>query len=796
MQSALGIHFTAFAAFAALLGCSADTSSRPDSARQAESYSGSPARVPGVIEAKTFDVGGEGVAYHDSSPGNEGGRFRPNEDVDIWGPFDGNDIIGSTVAGEWLTYTIDVAASGSYTFRERVSTVDSGGSFHLEVDGVNVTGAIVMPPGGWPLEWRTLSQSGIALGAGTHVLRVSFDTNGTGGIEVANLNTITIQSETSGGDATTFYVSPSGSDGNPGTEGAPFQTIARAQDAVRAQNAAMGGDLTVYLRGGRYELSAPVTFDARDSGNNGFRVIYRAYPGEKPVLSGGTGIGGWTAAGGGIYRADVGGLRFRQLYVNGSAGTRARTPNAGTYYKLRTYDLPNRSVLVNAGEIESWSRMNEVEMVIQRSWAQSNLRIDSFSVADDTASVVPMDPERTVVFGDTPQNPGPYGGGYDQAYHFENALELLDQPGEWYLATDSNQVYYMPRPGEDMASAEAIAPRLQTVLLVRGAPDDQVHDLQFYGLAFEHATWLAPSSIGLVAGQSASEFGYPYYPGRENLPFGVHVESARSVRFERCTFRHMGASGLGFYAGVQDSAVVGSVFEDIAGNGISDDMYKLYNNGVVDDPSVFVRDAWTLNKRNAIQNNYVTRIGLIGGGIGIHTGFTEASLIEHNEVTEVPYTGISIGWGQTDLDTALRDNVIRFNRVHRAMTLYGDGGGIYIPSRQPGTRIEQNYLYDINPSPWMTPVYTVTSGIYMELGSSFITVQNNVVDGVQTGLSGVGHDCAFLDMTITNTGTPVQDQLREPDRNNRFANTGGATPDAVRAQAGIEPAYQDIVSGR
>src|SRR5687768_432373 len=104
----------------------------------------------------------------------------------------------------------------------------------------------------------------------------------------------------------TFYVSPSGNDGNPGTEAAPFLTLERARTAVRSVNAGMSGPVTVYLRGGVYTLTSTVTFDAVDSGMNGFTVLYAAYPGEKPVISGGQAITGWTAAGGGQYRASVG----------------------------------------------------------------------------------------------------------------------------------------------------------------------------------------------------------------------------------------------------------------------------------------------------------------------------------------------------------------------------------------------------------------------------------------------------------------------------------------------------------
>ena len=103
--------------------------------------------------------------------------------------------------------------------------------------------------------------------------------------------------------AAVFYVAPTGDDGQAGSEAAPFRTLERARTAARALTAGMTGDIVVYLRGGVYPLTTTVTFDAADSGLNGFHVIYAAYPGETPVLSGGQRLTNWTAAGGNLYRA-------------------------------------------------------------------------------------------------------------------------------------------------------------------------------------------------------------------------------------------------------------------------------------------------------------------------------------------------------------------------------------------------------------------------------------------------------------------------------------------------------------
>jgi subtilisin family serine protease len=145
-------------------------------------FGGIAASIPGLIEAEKFDDGGEGIAYHDQTTGNAGGQYRPT-DVDIATTPDGGGgyTLGYVSAGEWLKYSVSVTTGGSYTFEARIASDGQGGTFHLEVDGVDATGSMVVPPtGGWQ-RWQTISRGGIALTAGPHVLRIVIDTNGSTG---------------------------------------------------------------------------------------------------------------------------------------------------------------------------------------------------------------------------------------------------------------------------------------------------------------------------------------------------------------------------------------------------------------------------------------------------------------------------------------------------------------------------------------------------------------------------------------------------------------------------------------
>jgi hypothetical protein len=163
----------------------------------ASPYGGTAWLVPGSIQAEDFDIGGEGVAYHDTDAVNSGGVYRSTGvDVQATGDSGGGYNVGWVKAGEWLTYTVNVASTGSYDFQERVGSDGQGGAFHVEVDGADKTGAITIPgTGGWQL-YQTLQQNSVGLNAGVHVLRISADSDGNSGY-TGNFNWLRLVTSTS-----------------------------------------------------------------------------------------------------------------------------------------------------------------------------------------------------------------------------------------------------------------------------------------------------------------------------------------------------------------------------------------------------------------------------------------------------------------------------------------------------------------------------------------------------------------------------------------------------------------------
>jgi len=500
---------------------------------------------------------------------------------------------------------------------------------------------------------------------------------------------------------TEFYVSTTGDDSDPGTELLPFLTIARAQTAVQAEIAGgMTSDVTVYLRGGTYYLSSSLEFNTSDSGRDGHDVIYKNYPGETPIISGGVVIGGpWTNEGGGIYStADVGSLEFRQLWVNDAKATRSREPDIG-FYSLVSWDEPNARIKINAAEISNWNNLTEVELNAQKHWNHDILRIASYSTVGAYCYVVPQEPERSTSFGQS--NPARANG---QAYHFENAYEFIDSEGEWYLNTVTNRLYYKLRGGESIGTITVIAPKVERLVNIAGSGGNYIRDIHLVGLTFQHSTWTYPSGSGFV-GVQGGRYSWGYIPG------AIQIEYAQDLLLHENTYEHLGGSGVILYRGTLRNVISCSTFTDISGTGVGLDMMCGFAAPVT---------SWN----DEIYDNAISYVAQdYYGSVGIFGGYPANAVVQYNTIHDLPYSGITIGWGWSLADNPAHDNDMGYNEVYSVMQMLDDGAGIYTISKSSDTRIHHNYVHDLVRSPW-AEAYPI-AGIYLDNGSDYMTVDHN-----------------------------------------------------------------------
>ena len=519
------------------------------------------------------------------------------------------------------------------------------------------------------------------------------------------------------GRATVFHVSAGRSDTGTGTRDKPFDTLGRAQQAVRRKIAAgLSGDVTVVVAGGVYELAEPLVFGPADSGTRQHAITYAAADNERAVVSGGRRITGWKRAKGELWTADVaevkaGRWHFRQLFVDGRRARRARTPNAddkASYLQLTgaalAGDLKTYQLRLPSGQVRNWRNIQDVEIVVHGNWAINRKRLREADTKTGTITLAP--PHAKAIPWNRP--------GKGKFCYLENAAEMLDRPGEWYLDRLTGVLTYWPRAGEDMATARVVAPVLRRLVEIVGKPDAPVRNLHFRGIRFEHTAWPLPA--GGYHGIQACHYSTagPKPAGRRwwGIEPAIFCEYVDAVSFIDGAIAHIGGSGAYFSTGARNCRIVGNHVHDVAANGV-----------MLAGPN----DEKLVPKGNHISNNYVHSTGVeYFGACAIWVGFAQGTTIAHNLVHDTPYTGISVGWQWNPSPTACKGNLIEANHVYDVMKTLADGGCIYTLGYQPGTVLRGNLLHDVHRSAH-THGGAPNNGIFIDEGSKGFLFERNVI---------------------------------------------------------------------
>ncbi|MCU0792104.1 MAG: right-handed parallel beta-helix repeat-containing protein [Opitutaceae bacterium] len=485
-----------------------------------------------------------------------------------------------------------------------------------------------------------------------------------------------------------FFVDPArGDDTSRGTSAdAPFRTLERARDAARKVPRPLIGDIEIILREGDYLLERPLALTALDGGDAGHRVRYQAAPGENPRLSGARRIEGWTLhdRGRNIYRANLRApLETRQLFVNGRRAVRARSIAGIEDIKRHEsgYTLPADAA------IGTWKNPADIEFVYRHIWTNPRAGVASIDQKTDFVRITMDQPGF-----DNGRNKGMTSIG--DPWYVENAYELLDEPGEWYLdrtgavGSASYTLYYKPYDWENLRKASVVAPVLEQLVTVDGeSVDAQVRNLTFHGISFLYTTWLRPSSpYGVPDAQNnvmRENFGkFKSARGdQESIIDGaaLRLRYASGIHVTGSRFINLGGIGVCFAtAGAQDNLVEGNTFFNIAANAIQIGDYVGWetpgteNNAFPADPKFHVA-------RNKILNNYINRAAVeYRSAIPIGISFPRDSVVAHNEIYNSPYSGIHFGWAWDRVSkTSMGNNLIEWNRIQNSMVELADGGAFY-----------------------------------------------------------------------------------------------------------------------
>lgn len=583
-----------------------------------------------------------------------------------------------------------------------------------------------------------------------------------------------------------IYVAVNGSDRNDGSITRPKATLhaalRQAREVRRLKDTAARNGIRIIMRGGIYPLNETVLIRPEDAGTASSPTIIMAAENEMPVLSGGVKVSGWrkstvpglpAKAKGKVWVAEAPVDNFRQLWIGNRKAVRAKD----SMRRILSWEHVAEQCQIPKPALQY---VKGLEMFIHQWWAIARLRIKAMDIQGDSAKLSFHQPESRI------QSEHPWPAPWistktgNSGFHLENALQLLDEPGEWFLDTERKQIIYWPREGEDLSRDEAYVPLLETLVSIEGTIDQPVSYIYFRGVGFQHTMWLRPSQSGHVPLQAGMYLldayklkppGTPEKKGLENQawigrqPAAVQLSFVSHTRFDDCRFSHMAATALDYVKGTNEDHVSGNAFTDIGGTAIQAGTFS--DEAVETHLPYLPSDERVLCRHLDISNNFIRGCGNEDWGCtGISAGYVQHINIAHNELCDLPYSGICLGWGWTKSVNAMRNNRIHGNLVHHYAKHMYDVAGIYTLSAQPGSEISENAVHTVLKAPFAhDPDHWFY--LYLDEGSAYFTVKDNWTEG---------------DKFLQNANGP----------GNTWTNNGPQVNDSIRRKAGLEPDYKHL----
>ena len=492
-------------------------------------------------------------------------------------------------------------------------------------------------------------------------------------------------------DTKMIFVSVNGNDKANGTINSPLATIFAAKEMAKT----VDGNVTVCFREGVYTIDKTVNFNGSDKAN----VTYKAYGNEKVTFTSGTPYTGFeecTVNGVRAFKKTVGTADdFNILFNEETTLSRTRYPESGYLYVGETSDSdiqPGDDIndpyhagflgMYTADNLQSFKNITDATIKLLHFWKDETLRIKSYDTKNGHITFNKSSSMRI--------NKG-------DRYFLENIFEMLKNPGQWYLDKAEGILYVIPKPTDSPESYTVWGSTTETMISVDGADGISFENILFRANGFYYS--------------NEREFSQAAYDAKSCISY----RNAKDFHISNCEFKDIAACSVFLGKAVRNATVNNCIFENIGAQAI----YVRGENIDIENPDI--------TKNITITNNQIADFGKVYyNAVAILIIHANSVDISHNEIHDGYYTAISVGWIWGYSYNSCYNNKIRDNLIYNiGKGWLSDMGGIYTLGSQPNTVISGNVIHNVSADPeeggyggW---------GIYLDEGSSYMLVENNLV---------------------------------------------------------------------